>query len=93
MEFIKIISCQTMPIISPIPKLKILKLRDGKIGNGITLGWLIKIMSHMVMVEQLQQIIVFSLMHNGKMEISMDTLEVLTNSGNVINMNIKMLRK
>ena len=44
----------------------------------------------MVMAELLEQITTFSLMHNGKMDRDMDTLERLINLVAALNMNAKM---
>ena len=47
----------------------------------------------MVMADLFAQIILHSLMHNGKMDRDMDTFDILIIMVNAINMNIKMVIK
>ena len=61
--------------------------------NGITLEWLIKVISHMAGAELLEQIIIASLMDNGKMVQKMDTLDLSFNLVIAISQNDKMVRK
>ena len=53
--------------------------------------WLTKIISHMAGAELFIQIIIASLMDNGKMENGMDTFDALHTMVNAGNKNIKMI--
>ena len=58
--------------------------------NTTTQAWSTKMISLMDGEELSKQTMIDSLMHNGKMELNMDTFEELINLVTVINMNVKM---
>ena len=61
-------------------------------GITTTLGWSIKTISHMALVELSEQIIHGSKMDNSKMAYNMDIFDILVKVVAVINGYIKMVR-
>ncbi len=72
-------------------QLMVSKLKDGV--NTTTQAWSTKMISLMDGEELSIQIILSSLMHNGKMEFNMDTLERFFMMVGVMKMNFKMVKK
>ncbi len=58
--------------------------------NGTTQAWSTNMMSHMDGEELYLQTNFASLMHNGKMELHMDTIDSMCKMVTVLNVNIKM---
>ena len=92
MASIKVILSQRLPIKWPIHNSMVSTDIIG-VALGIIQAWWTKITSHMVMAELLIQITIDSLMHNGKMEIYMDTVDGLINLVTAGNQNGKMVSR
>ena len=84
----KIIPSHKLHKMLPSNYLMASKSRDGV--NATTQAWSTKMISLMDGEELSVQIILGSLMHNGKMELHMDIFEIFINLVPVINKNIKM---
>ncbi len=90
MESFKIIPAHSMQNISPKKYLKVSKSRRDRQTNTTTQAWSTIMISLMDGEELSGQIIIPSLMDNGKMERDMDTLDILIMMVSVSNRNIKM---
>ena len=61
--------------------------------NTTTQAWSTKMISLMDGEELSAQIMILLLMHNGKMELHMDTIELFINVVPMVNLNFKMAQK
>ncbi len=89
MENIKSMKFHLIQMMQPSNNSQILNLVET---ITTTLGWSIKIISHMALVELFRQIITASLMDNSKMDSYMDILDILVMMVPVFKKNIKMVR-